>query len=181
MAIDLQTGIDEAFAKLGSTEGQRADAVLVLASRCSMQGDAVILNETGLPIDDAKSKAWIETNKPHLLPPKFEQSLADRAFLDGNVTARGQLLREVGEAEATRIAQQYGLKNLADTRRGARPAGANEGKRNGKDRNNPWLADQWNVSRQGNVVRTLGVEAATRIASAAGCRLGSTKPNPQYN
>ena len=54
----------------------------------------MILNETGLPIDDAKSRVWIESNKPHLLPPKFEQSLADRAFAENNLTARGALVRE---------------------------------------------------------------------------------------
>ena len=184
MSIDIPTGIDEAMTKLGSSEAQRQDAVLVLAPLCERVADVVVLKATRAGLEAAESKAWLDKHKPHLLPPKFERSLADRAFLDGgNLTARGALLREVGEAEANRIAQSYGLRNMADTRRGTRPEGASEehSKPNGKDRSaNPWRAGQWNISEQGRLVRALGVEKAAQIAASVGCSLGSTHPNPNY-
>ena len=47
-------------------------------------------------------------------------------------------------------------------------------------RTNPWSKENWNVTAQGNCVRALGAEKASRIAAAVGCVLGSTKPSPHY-
>ena len=46
---------------------------------------------------------------------------------------------------------------------------------------NPWSRAGWNISRQGQLVTTLGIEKASAIAVAAGCVVGSTKPNPTFN
>src|SRR5580658_6887127 len=104
MSIDIPTGIDEFLKAHGSTEAQRADAIAVLASQCAMSGDVVTLKATGEAIDSATSIKWLQTNKPHLLPPVYERSLADRAFVDGNLSARGALVKQVGLTEANRIA-----------------------------------------------------------------------------
>jgi hypothetical protein len=46
---------------------------------------------------------------------------------------------------------------------------------------NPWSAQSWNITEQGRLERRLGKDKAAQIAAAAGCKLGSTRPNPLYN
>ena len=41
---------------------------------------------------------------------------------------------------------------------------------------NPWSVDSWNVTEQGNVLRNQGAEVAARLASAAGTKVGGTRP-----
>jgi hypothetical protein len=45
-----------------------------------------------------------------------------------------------------------------------------------KKANNPWSKDAWSVTKQGEVVKALGIEKATAIAKAAGSFVGATKP-----
>lgn len=178
MPIDIETGIYDAFAKFGSSDAQKEDAALVLKRECEIVGDVLVLKATRAALESPESKAWLEKQKPHLLPAKYERSLADRAFAENNLTARGQLVREIGMAEADKLAQTYGLKSASDPRRGKRPEGADDhGKPNGKDRrSNPWSREAWNVSEQGRLVRALGVDKAAAIAASAGCKIGSTRP-----
>jgi hypothetical protein len=183
MTIDVDTGIDEFFKAAGSSEAQRADAIAVLKDKCGMVGGIVTLIATGETLDSEKSKAWIAEHKPHLLPPIYERSLADRAFLDGNITARGALVKQIGKAEADKLAQQYGLHSVSDTRPGTAPAGANDGKQkpNGKEHaSNPFHKSNWNVSKQGSLLRAVGVEKCAAIAASVGCKIGSTAPNPNF-
>jgi hypothetical protein len=182
-AIDIPTGLDEFFKAQGSTEAQRQDAIAIMASKCGMVSGVVILTATGEALDSDNSRKWIEANKPHLLPPRFERSLADRAFADGNVTARGELLKQVGATEALRIAQSYGLKSVHDTARGKAPTAVPNGgqKPNGADhKNNPFHASNWNVSKQGALLRAIGTEKCAAIAASVGSRIGATKPNANY-
>lgn len=44
---------------------------------------------------------------------------------------------------------------------------------------NPWTAEGWNMTEQGRVVREKGMEHAQRLASAAGTKVGGTKPAPK--
>jgi hypothetical protein len=46
---------------------------------------------------------------------------------------------------------------------------------------NPWSAAAWNKTTQGGIVKRLGEVKAAELAKAAGCTLGSTKPNPNFN
>ena len=91
MTIDIRSGIDDAFKKFDANDSQRADAVLVLASECEMVGDDCILKATREPIESDASRKHLEELKPHLFPPKFERSLADRAFADASLMARAEL------------------------------------------------------------------------------------------
>ena len=43
-------------------------------------------------------------------------------------------------------------------------------------RDNPFSAAAWSVTRQGEIYKTLGADVANRMAAAAGVRVGSTKP-----
>jgi len=181
-AIDIPTGLDEFFKAQGSTDAQRADAIAILQSQCTMVGDVVTLKATGEALDSEASRKWIAEHKPHLLPPKFERSLADRGIADGNVTARGELLKQVGYAEATRLAQKYGLKTVHDTARGKPPVSQEKNNtRNGADlANNPWHRSNFNVTRQGVLLRAIGPEKCAAIAASVGSRIGATRPNPNY-
>lgn len=46
----------------------------------------------------------------------------------------------------------------------------------GSGKDNPWTQEGWNLTKQGEMVRTLGVEKAAAMAAAAGSRIGATGP-----
>jgi hypothetical protein len=46
---------------------------------------------------------------------------------------------------------------------------------------NPWSAASWNTTEQSRLTKRLGEEKAAQIAKAAGCKLGSIRPNPHFN
>lgn len=180
---DIATAIDKFFESQGSSEAQRGDAVAVLQNQCGNVGGVVVLTATGEALDTENSRKWIAEHKPHLLPPKFERSLADRAFVDGNMTARTALVKEIGSAEANKIAQRYGLHSVSDTRRGTPPAEPVTDKKNGKTgdhSNNPFHKSNWNVSKQGSLLRAVGPEKTAAIAASVGSRIGATRPNEAY-
>jgi hypothetical protein len=183
MAIDIETGLDEFFKAQGSSDAQRADAIAVLASQCAMVGDAVTLKATGEAIESEASRKWLADNKPHLLPPVYERSLADRAFVDGNLSARGALVKQVGMTEANKIAESYGLKSATDTKRGKAPADSTPEKEKGngaQHRNNPFHKSNWNISAQGKLLRAVGPEKCAAIANAVGSKIGATRPNLDF-
>ena len=157
MAIDIPTGIDDFLKAEGSTDAQRADAIAVLTKQCEMVGDVVTLKATGEALDTEASRAWLQTNKPHLLPPIYERPLAERAFVDGNGMARNALVKQVGKAEADKIAQRYGLKSAHDTRRGTAPAELDTGKKTNEQRRR---ASQQSISQV-----ELEYQQARRVAS----------------
>lgn len=42
--------------------------------------------------------------------------------------------------------------------------------------NNPWSKDGWSITKQGQLVTTLGETKAAEVAAQAGCKIGDTKP-----
>lgn len=54
---------------------------------------------------------------------------------------------------------------------GARGSGSNSG-----FAGNPWTAENWNVTKQGGVIREHGREKADQLAKSAGSYVGATKP-----
>jgi hypothetical protein len=182
MAIDIETGLDEFFKGQGSTDAQRADAIAVLKSQCAMTGDVVTLKPTGEAIESDASREWFQTNKPHLLPPLYERSLADRAFIDSNLGARSALVKQVGKPEADQIALRYGLRSAHDTRRGTAPAESAPEKKTGTadHSKNPWHSSNWNISKQGALLRAVGPEKAAAMARAVGSTIGATRPNMNF-
>lgn len=55
-------------------------------------------------------------------------------------------------------------------------AGGKGGNRENGGSANPWRADNWNMTEQTKIVREKGIEAATRLAQAAGSSVGSVRP-----
>jgi hypothetical protein len=54
--------------------------------------------------------------------------------------------------------------------------GARGGSGGGGARSNPWLKDNWNLTKQGAYLREHGEEKARAMAESAGVSLGSTRP-----
>ncbi len=42
--------------------------------------------------------------------------------------------------------------------------------------NNPWTKEGWNMTKQGETIRTLGMEKASQMAKLAGSEIGATSP-----
>jgi len=169
----------------GSDDKQLADAVLVLGSRVTEKGGAFFYNDKAshdIPLDNIGAfKKAMQDEKPHLLPRAFESGLADRAFIDGNLRARQELLAHVGELEATRIATTYGLTGLGDTRR-SHAAQTDDVKRDsGK---NPWAFAPQNTDERGRYTASAltrqaalvkaNLTGAAEIAAAVGSKIGDT-------
>lgn len=183
--MSKDAAITAALKALGSNDSQVADSLLVLGSRVTEKNGTFFYNDKNshdIPLDNIGAfKRTMADEKPHLLPRAFESSLADRAFIDGNITARGQLVQELGELEANRIAKTYGLTGVGDTRR-ARAAHTDDVKRDsGK---NPWAFSLQNtddkgrytanaLTRQAALVKANLVGAA-EIAAAVGSKVGDT-------
>src|SRR6202035_4357740 len=154
--------ISESLKALGSTEAQIADALVILPPLCETQGDEVVL-----------TRAFLEREKPHLLPPATSD-LAEKAFVSGNLTARGALAKSMSPAALDALAQRYGLRDRNDFRHGTRPddAADNRGKSGAKDgAANPWSNHpNWVDARgrytakamgeQSRIARVMGVEKA---------------------
>jgi hypothetical protein len=178
--IDRETAIHETWKSFGADEGRTQDAAALLVSDFKITDGLVTHLETGFAIDDPRVRAFYQKTRPHLMPPQFEQSLADKAYLGkGNKTTVSILERELGKAANLKLAQSYGLDTPWSTKNGVRPEGAEAGtKKNGTEdhRNNPWSEIGWNVTKQGQCVRAMGMEKAAALAAACNSRIGATKP-----
>lgn len=95
--------------------------------------------------------------------------------------AQADYTKKHGEAKAAEVAALFG------TSLGGKPGKVPEGFKTkepdaraiNKDvppsvGTNPWAAGSWNVSKQGQVVKALGLEKAQKIARAAGSYVGAT-------
>jgi hypothetical protein len=157
------------------------EVINVHAKRFRKVGADLVHEETGETIEQ-----WINTLRDH--HPHFYPTVGDdlqfKAFAQGNLTARGQILRAEGELRYNELLKQWG----ADARRpsvvGKRPGGEKppENAAELKARaDNPWLEAKWNITAQARLVKSLGIDRARSLARAAGCDIGSTRPNPAYN
>jgi hypothetical protein len=115
-----------------------------------------------------------QTKRPHCFIGDEQVDLEHSAFVDGNMTARSRLIKSVGEDAAAERAKEWGLKSITDFKtRGERPGGEQQKEKPKGD--NPWSAEHWNVTKQGQVAKA-DFALATRLAKAAGSWVGATKP-----
>ncbi|HUI12988.1 MAG TPA: hypothetical protein VL048_05905 [Xanthobacteraceae bacterium] len=177
MPINVDDGILMALREAGSSDAQIADAKLVLGSLCRMEGTNCVLVETGAPLESDKSMEWLRANKPHLLPVNHAD--ADKAFAGtGNKTAAARLIRDLGKAEADRIAQTYGKAHALDNKPGIAPHQKQQKDCKPNDhKGNPWSSAGWSVTKQGQLVRSLGLEKASAMARAVNSHIGATRPS----
>jgi hypothetical protein len=179
MPINVDDGIFAALREAGSSDSQIEDAKLVLSPLCQMQGHICILNATGAALESEMSIKWLQENKPHLLPRENQIADAELAFVGrGNKTAAARLIRELGQAEADRVAQMYGKAHALDNEPGVAPKREQQkrGDSTTEHKGNPFSRAGWNVSKQGQLIRSLGIEKASAMARAVGVTIGATKP-----
>jgi hypothetical protein len=106
--------------------------------------------------------------------------LEQAAFGSLNLKARGDLVKQLGEAEAIKRAQAWGLKGLTDRSPGTRPElakiEAGKAKTNNADNDrNPFSAKWWNITEQGRLYR-LNPTLAQSMATKAGVKIGALRP-----
>jgi hypothetical protein len=176
----MQPRVDE-LAKIATDAGLLEGAVddflkLEVANFDDSTGD-IIHKATGLT-----AKAWLDTQREKRsywwgTQTDENAELEQKAFGEGNVTARGKLVKG-NQALALARAKAWGLRDLNDYSRGTRPSDtpAGEKKPAAKDRNNPWLPECWNITKQGQLIKVMGLDGAARMAKAAGSFVGATKP-----
>jgi hypothetical protein len=168
----------------GTTDEMAIAASATLAERFDWTGS--VLNLDGKPATAEAVREHFGTNYGFLFPPKLEN--ADVPKVDpqllasaraGNMTAKSRLFVQVGRDQAKLAAVLADKSNTGadDTARDekGRFVGATPQEKEAA-KSNPWTAENWNVSRQGQIVRQLGIEAATRISRNAGSYPGATRP-----
>lgn len=146
---------------------------------------------TTTAIDDPRCKAYLTEHYAFLFPtPKAADTRitdlnvrVDGAVIEqalaGNKTALGTVARsfaapgkeptaaDVAAAELYLKAKRGGNGGLDNTAPAHRDA---------SHTTNPWSAEHWNVTKQGSIVKGLGVERAASIAKSANSFIGATRP-----
>lgn len=166
----------------GTTDEMAIAASSTLAERFDWTGS--VLNLDGKPATAEAVREHFGTNYGFLFPPKSAN--ADKPDVDaqllasaraGNITAKGRLVRQLGSLAAVDAVladkSNTGADDTARDEKG-RFVGATPQEKEAAA-NNPW-GPNWSVTRQGQIVRSLGIEAAQRIAKAANSHIGATKP-----
>jgi hypothetical protein len=177
---------DTAIKDWGSTLAQAEDFSKLHRGEFHLENGFPTHTASGLPANHKDCFALIAKKYPHLVPPPFEVSIADVAFIENNFAARGKLVNEMGERATLDLAKRYGHETLHSKAQGKRPASLDAPidttkKSPTADRAaNPFSCEGWNLSRQGSLVKSLGLEKTAQIARAVGCKLGDTKPNPKF-
>jgi hypothetical protein len=166
----------------GTTDEMAIAASSTLADRFEWTGS--VLNLDGKAATAEAVREHFGTNYGFLFPPKSEN--ADVPKVDpqllasaraGNITAKGRIVRQLGSlAAADAVLADKSNTGADDTARDekGRFVGATPQEKEAAA-NNPW-GPNWNATRQGQIVRSLGIEAAQRIAKAAGSYVGAVRP-----
>lgn len=178
MTTPKEQAIKDALKACGSTDAQADDGAIILAGRVSVGNHGEYLLGA-VPLDNVTEfKTVVAELKPHLLPASAND-LAVKAFVDGNMTSRTQLVREVGLEEANRLAKAHGLGSVHDPRRARTPSAEQ------KERaNNPWSDHPNNVDERGRYTANAltrqaalvkaNLSGAAEIAKAVGSKIGDT-------
>jgi hypothetical protein len=123
--------------------------------------------------DETTLDAWVAKRKEDR-PHRF---IGDGAVIDpaliaaaksGNMTARSKVFVALGKDQAALDAL------LAAPAPDAKKLDADPAY---KGNGNPWRPENWSITSQGRIIRTLGVAVAERMARAANSRIGATKPS----
>jgi hypothetical protein len=149
---------------------------------------------TGATLED--DIANLRQTSPHFFadwsPEKSDeeilQDIIREAVLNPTPASLGALYNKVGKLRYDTILAQHGVDPTPRGRDGKMTPGkmeaddsADSGKRKDHPSKNPWSAAAWNISGQGAIVRSRGLERAAAMAAKVGCVIGSVRPNPRFN
>lgn len=115
------------------------------------------------------------------MPPDGEKAIADAAAAFGahpTFKARDHYYKTYGE-DAYASEQKDWNSDPRYLKPGVWPAKYGEPPKDQTpqgDSKNPWSAAGWSLTRQGSIVKSLGLEAAQRMAKSAGSFVGATGP-----
>jgi hypothetical protein len=171
----------------GSTDGQAEDFSKLHANKFSRDRGVTVHTASNLPAEHKDVQATFAKSHPHLLPPVFQVSDADRAFINGDLTAKGRLVKEIGLVAANGLAARYGLDDVHDRKRGTRPENIADPEADAKAKNkttphanNPFHKGNWNLTKQAALLKAVGPEKCAAIARSVGVTIGATKPNLNF-
>lgn len=187
--------LDLFFEQFGSPYAAAQDAAALHHDLFALDYNGELIHvASNLPANDPRVMKWLRDKEAvgHLLPPIYdttETDLADKAFINGSVQARGDLVKSlgggsIGARAAEDLARRYGLNGLSDYKtKGTRPSDLPDPEGDKKKavaqdhKGNPFSAAGWNVSKQGALLRAVGREKCEQIAAAVNSRIGATKPS----
>ena len=183
--------VDELSAKLQKSgpifESALDEALHLHVKGFKLVGDTFVYEETQEPLDEWVLK-YRETHA-HCYADRapsgdeIEASAIHDALTQPTPGKLAALHKAIGPMRFNKLIKDWGV-DVARMKPGTPPEYATDGKtvvqRKAGDKN-PWSSKSWNISAQGACVKALGVEKASAIARAAGCRIGDTKPNPVFN
>jgi hypothetical protein len=184
--LEIQEDLYKLAKSWGSTDAQADDFSKLHADKFGRDKGATIHVTSNLPANHKDVQEEFAKSHPHLLPPIFAVSDADKAFINGDLTAKGRLVKEIGIPAATELARRYGLDDVHDRKRGIRPdniadrEAAEKAKNKTPHASNPFHKSNWNVSKQGSLLRAVGPEKCAAIARSVGVTIGATKPNMNF-
>ncbi len=168
--------------KWDCTDAQAADFAELHLDQFGLVKGMVIHLATNLPIDRPEVRDALANEFPHLVPQPIKAPLADAAFLENNLKARGEMVRTLGTVATLEIARKYGHADLGSRAKGKRPANVDAPEKEapklgaaGEHANNPFSRQGWNISKQGALLRAVGAEKCAAIAASVNSRIGATK------
>jgi hypothetical protein len=149
------------------------------------------------PNDGSESfSAFLERVKPqvpHWYPPVEPGDDLDAALIEAacgakpTLSARAALLKAAGPETYGKILRAWGCseRTLApgvNPKAEAKSASDNDArdKRRKDHSGNPFHKSQWNISKQGALIKSLGLDKANAIAKSVGSHVGATRPNPDF-
>ena len=124
-------------------------------------------------------EAWLEKKFPTLLKqadaPRGDVELDAAQQACQSLTMQAELVKAMGVQRTGELMALYG----GAVGRISKPLPIEKEKEKQKirGRNNPFSAEGWNVTKQGQLIRDIGEEAARGICAAAGVAWGATKPD----
>jgi hypothetical protein len=147
-------------------------------TRATLEDDIANLRET--------SPHFFADWSPEKSDEDILQGIIREAVLNPTPASLGALYNKVGKLRYDTILAQHGVDPTPRGRDGKMTPGRMDADDSAdskkKDHSkNPWSAAGWNISGQGAIVKSLGLERAAAMAAKVGCVIGSTKPNPRYS
>jgi hypothetical protein len=185
---DLVTDAKVAIMKTGAIFESAVDEfcdLYVARVGFTLQGDEW-LDADGRTLKDA-ALAYRESH-PHSYADRapegeeLEQNEIAEAMLRPTPGKLGALAKKLGQMRFDKLVKDWGV-DVARMKGGTAPEYAGDGKAVIKKASpkNPWSRVGWSLRAQGDCVKAMGEVKAAQIAASAGCKLGSTKPNPNFN
>jgi hypothetical protein len=180
---DQRLAIQQWFQSQGASTEQATVAANSQFEKFAWNGTLLF---DGEPVNASdKAEKFFRKNVPFLMgePPEavdravIDPALLEKAFVRHSPDARAEVLRRVGrdEVKLDKLAQDYGLRDAKDYRKGVgtRP---NTDTGDTTKSKNPWSAESWSIQKQNELVRKIGFRAASEIAASADSFVGATKP-----